>query len=357
MSFHDMVRAMQELDEIRASIESLGVRLGSAQEQVSSLGAAPVSLGDAVAGLAAAEQGVSRLVAAAGAAEMRLRATVHVPSLRAWHRLAPLVSAFEAHPDWEVEVTVPRAALPELGQVPVPLVAFEDWLVAGLLTDVSLCLKRYDDVTEQQLRDASWSTVLLPLYRVHEAEGYWQILDGEPLPYGAPDGSPGFVAHLAAAPTGRTRVLWCPASYDDFFGSGVDSAEVIELARRQGLLLLWFVDQALSDQLREGEQAYLGEIAAALVEEGTAVMVAPGDLAQAIDEADAFCGGTAELAELFASLGRGVLAKPTDAELDRVRIGLDGAVAQAGALTEAQAAAIVERLRVDFAREFLGTAD
>ena len=71
----------------------------------------------------------------------------------------------------------------------------------------------------------------------------------------------------------------------------------------------------------------------------------------------------------FASLRTGLCAlaaalalfvgcsSPHDNALAEYSRWYDGAVAQAGALTEAQAAAIVERLRVDFARDFLGTAD
>lgn len=351
MSFHDLARTLQDLEEIRATSQLLAERLETAQRELAKLGAPAedVALDPAYAGLSAVADTTALLAAGANAAEFRLRVTLHVPSLPGWRHLRPLAEAFAAHPDWDGELTAPRDLIADLDTGLLPVLALEDWLTGNRLTDVSVTLKRYRGVSEERIREASWATVLLAAYELPEQiDDYWHVVGDVPLPYPVPEFSSDFTARLAALPAGTTTLLWCPDSYEGFLGDGPDSARTIELARRHDVVLLWARDAQEGSQRRE--QAYVADIRAALVAEGTAIEVSPRDLFHAIDVADGVCGGSAHLAEGFERMGRPVLVEPTDTALEGLR---QAASARRGTDVP-QVGLIADELRDAFVRDFLG---
>jgi hypothetical protein len=352
MSFHDLVRTLRDLDDVRATTTALASRLGAAGQQVATVGAPEsVLLEQAYAGLRAVDDATAQLAAQVGATDFLLRATLHVTSLAVWQRLRPVAEEFAAHPDWEAEVTAPSELVALLVDSPLPVVGFSQWLVERRVTDVSITVQRYQGSVDEQLRQASWTTVLLALYELpEEVDDYWQVLGERPLPYPAPASSLDFASRLGALPAGTTTLLWRPSSYDGLFGSGTESVEVIELARRHDdVVLLW--DTCSSSTLPAREQAYLADIVTALVAEGKALAVQERDLSQAMEEASGAVGGSAYLAQVFATLGRPVLDEPTDEALDRVRREAAGAPA----LTIDLPVALPDLLRDAFARDFLGS--
>jgi hypothetical protein len=356
MSFHDLVRALRDLDDVRVTTTAIASRLEVTQQQFSVSGGPDGSLleealEEAYAGLRAVDEAAAQLAARVGASEFVLRATLHVTSLAVWQRLRPLAEEFAAHPDWEAEVTVPSELVGRIHDSPLPLVGFSEWLVEGRVTDVSITVQRYQGSVSEQLRQASWTTVLLALYALPaEIDDYWQVVGDAPLPYPAPASSLAFATRLAALPAGTVTLLWRPASYGDLFGDGVDSVRVVELARRHDdVVLLW--DRSAAGTLPAREQAYLADIAAALVDEGTAIEVHERDLSQAMEEARGGVGGSADLAEVFATLGRPMLEAPTDAALERLRHRAASATPPALALP----VALPERLRDSFVSDFLGS--
>jgi hypothetical protein len=366
VNFFELYRLLGDLRQAEVDADALAQRLRDGADRLTDTGHdAELVSGTVDAALAALRETAAkaaRLTALAAESEIVLRATVHVPSLPVWEAVRPLVAAFHDHPDWECEVTLPAEAVAEVDAGAVPVVAFEEWIEYGWLTDLSVTVLRYPDSLEEKLRAVSWAVALLPthLSQADPAE-YWQVLDSYQRPFPTPFASVPFFRRLEElAREGRTPLLWSPESYDDFFGEGVDAAGLIEEVRgRDDVVLLWVRDDEKLGAMSVTARSYLLDLMEAIAAEGTAVVVSAADFFHALGVAGGICSSSEVLLNVFDEMGRPALLAAGGPLRERFA----GLVEQARAvvalepcLTPAEASRVVGELSETFVGEFAGAS-
>lgn len=367
MNFFELYRLLGDLRQAETDADALAQRLRAGAGRLTDAGHRAELVDGAVDGALAALHeaagAAARLTAMAAESEIVLRATVHVPSLPVWDAVRPLVMAFHEHPDWECEVTLPRAAVTEVDAGPVPVVAFEEWIEYGWLTDLSVTVLRYPDSLEEKLRAVSWAVALLPthLSQADPAE-YWQVLDSHQRPFPTPFASVPFFHRVEElVREGRTPLLWSPESYADFFGEGVDTAGLIEAARaRDDVILLWIQDEEKLGAMPATTRACLLDLMDAITAEGTAVPVSAVDFFHALGVAGGICSASETLLNVFDEMGLPALSEADGSlgeRLDRLVAHARAGVALEPCLTPEQASRVVGELSEAFVGEFVGAGE